>query len=91
MSIILLIVIIIVIIIVSYNNNNCNDNSNDCVNNSNSNKKYWKSNLKYKKKLKRDKIEKEFQFYKLFQIKKIIKRTWIKYKGVTDWKVVLKS
>jgi hypothetical protein len=44
-----------------------------------------------KKKLKGDKIEKEFQFYKLFQIKKIIKKTWIKYKRVTNWKVVLKS
>jgi hypothetical protein len=41
--------------------------------------------------LKEGAIEKEFEFYKLFPIKQIIiKRTWMKPKWKTNWKVVFK-
>jgi hypothetical protein len=37
------------------------------------------------KKLKNNEIEKQFQFYKLFQIKKImIKKTWTKFERKTN-------
>ena len=47
-------------------------------------------NINKKNKIERGEIKKEFQFYKLLKIKKIIKRIMIKYKGLTNWKIVLK-
>ena len=46
--------------------------------------KEWWLNITYEKK--ENKIEKKNQFYKSFQIKQIIiKRTWTKFKGKTNW------
>ena len=56
----------------------------------NSNQKIMNKNKIKNKKTERGEIKKEFQFYKLLKIKKIIKRIRIKYKELTNWKIVLK-